>query len=161
MADIIFSKSVRRQLLGIDLVYTLIENLKKNNKLNCRQKACVDRITKRIESIRAIHCDNKIFSNKNFKRYSKLIEKIKKNIKSLDEKQLSFEFYNAVLLNVEDTRDQVQQSRHKKLKIDWNFLNQSLYTLYTYANIPDPITEYQYCKSGQKIGESLQAIIEQ
>jgi len=159
-----FSRAIRKQLLTIDMVYALFIDLRQHNKLNFEQRACVDRIDKRIKNIQQIHygktsCgENKLnFTKNNLKQYKKLITALRKIIDDLQMDRLGLEFYNAVLLLVDSACISSKKSSNKQLYKEWNFLNRSMMTLYKHQ---DPeIKEHKYMISGGIIGNRMLEVI--
>lgn len=165
----VFSRAIRKQLLTIDMVYALFIDLKQHNTLNSGQRACVNRIDKRVKNIQQIHygktCqgENKLsFSKNNFKQYKRLITALRKIIDDLQIDRLGVKFYNAifynaVLLLVDSACISSKKSSNKQLYKEWNFLNQSMMTLYKYQ---DPeIKEHKYMVSGGIIGTRMLEVI--
>jgi len=155
-----FPSAMRRQLASIDIVFSLIENIKKKRKITKKEKNCIARISNRIENIKTIHYGGEklILSARGLRQYKKIITSLKKLVDSYNLEAFSNDFFNAVLLIVENARISSKKSKNMQLEKEWTYLNQSLMTLYQYSD-PD-LSNYEDMKKGQEMGNKMASIIE-
>lgn len=158
-----FSKSSRFHLIVADLAYMLAENLSINNKLNSKERACVIRIKKRVKNIQTLFLGhNPDGDPAQLRQYSRLISELYNFIQSLEMSNLSFEYFNAILVLIEDARDNVKDSKKEgkreinkdKLYREWSYMAGTMMTLYKYAD-PEIETYAKFEKNGELITKNV------
>ena len=123
------TRSIRRQIYTADLVFALVTNISGSVPKNVRD--ILERIQKRIDNINGILYGNHRFvlSPRDHKKYNQVINKIKKLIIDIDDgDMLSPDFFNAIMLLVEDTYESVKSSKKKTLQHEWRMLRNSMGT---------------------------------
>lgn len=152
---IIFSQNIKNQIIGTDLVFGLYCTLKDSPNLSKNSKRCIKRIENRIKNIKRIICNGKtlVLTSKDHKKYSQIIKNIQSLIQSVD---LDLDYFNAVLMIVEDIRVSAKKSKNKTLYKEWLLLSQSLNTLYSHL---DPeLSKIEFMKLGENLGKRIYKI---
>ena len=89
-----------------------------------------------------------------FRKYRRVIKTIGKLIDSIGGETVDLDFFNAVLLLVEDAREGCQRSKNTRLQREWNFLNQSLATLYGHVD-PD-LDQHNFMVLGKNLAARME-----
>jgi hypothetical protein len=159
------TRSIRRQIYTADLVFALVTNISGSVPKNV--KSVLIRIQKRIDNINGILYGNQRFvlSPRDHKKYNQVINKIKKLIIDVDDgDMLSPDFFNAIMLLVEDTYESVKASKKKTLQHEWRMLRNSMGTFCNHViNEPDEFDPdwpgYKYEALGVALGKKFEAVM--
>lgn len=146
---IVFSGAVKKQIISTDLVFGLYKTMADDEKLPKNSRKCIKRIENRINNIKTILYGREtlVLSKKDHKKYTTTIKRIQDFLKSID---FGLDFFNAILMIVEDTRLSAKKSNNKKLIQEWRLLSQSLNTLY--CHIDPKLEDFDNMKLGENLG---------
>jgi len=147
-----FSRSNRTLILTVDMVGALADTLQADNGPMPQKTArCVTRIQNRIQNIQAIVYGGPqlVLAPGVYRKYKRIIISIKKLIDGLADDVVELDFFNAVLVLVEDARVNCRRSKNKRLLREWTYLNQSLATLYGHLD-PD-LSEIKWMALGENL----------
>ena len=158
------SRSKRRQLVVMDVVESLLNNIpdvfrREGLKMPAKTKACLQRIARRKDEILTAILGAKIMEldRKRYKQYQRTLDRITEIIKKECGGHIDpLVWINAVLVMVEDTRAQIPA--RNGLRKAWDYLNQSLATLYQHFDADLTATIEQI--KGQDLGEKMFQVIE-
>jgi len=159
------TRSIRRQIYTADLVFALVNNISGSVPKNV--KSVLSRIQKRIDNINWILYGNQRFalSPRDHKKYNQVINKIKKLILDVDDgDMLSPDFFNAIMMLVEDTYESVKSSKKKPLQHEWRMLRNSMGTFCRHIlNEPEEFDPawpgYKYEALGVALGKKFDKVI--
>lgn len=124
-----FTRAVRRQIYTADLVFAMSTCLDGN--IPKKTVAVLKRIQVRVDNINKILYGGGRFvlTPRDWKKYNRVIEQLKKMIMNISaDNKLEADFFNAVLMLIEDTRESVKKSANKELQREWTMLNRSMAT---------------------------------
>ena len=123
------TRSVRRQLYTADIVFAMSMCLE--GRLPKKTRDVLGRVRARVDNInRIIYGGGRfVLSSRDYKKYNRIISEIKTIIMEMsDDNHLDPDFFNAVMLLVEDVYESVQASTSKGLKHEWAMLRRSMGT---------------------------------
>ena len=121
------TRSVRRQLYTADIVFAMSMCLE--GRLPKKTRDVLGRVRARVDNInRIIYGGGRfVLSSRDYKKYNRIISEIKTIIMEMsDDNHLGPDFFNAVMLMVEDVYESVQASTSKGLKHEWAMLRRSM-----------------------------------
>ena len=149
---IVFSQVVKNQIIGLDLTFGLYNTLADDKKLPKKSKDCISRVRKRVKNIKNIiyQRDVLVLKSSDHKKYKSIIKNIQEMLVKVD---LGLDYFNTVLMVVEDIRISTKNSNNKELYREWVMLSQSLNTLYTHSD-PD-LSKEKYMKLGKSLGMKI------
>lgn len=159
------TRSVRRQLYTADIIFAMSCCLK--GELPKKTKAVLDRVQTRVDNINKILYGGGRFvlSPRDYKKYNRVIDQLKKIVMDIGEdNQLSPDFFNAVMLLVEDTWESVTLSKKNVLKHEWRMLRNSMATFCRHIlNEPDEYDPdwpgYRYEGLGVALGNKFNKVM--
>jgi hypothetical protein len=149
---IVFSTSVKNQIIGTDLVFGLFYPMKGDMSYSKNSRKCIKRIENRLNNIKKTlyEGDLLVLNPRDHKKYNTIIDKVQNIIIGMD---LDLDYFNAVLMVVEDIRESAKNSNNKALYNDWTLLSQSLNTLYKHL---DPnLTKDKFMKLGKNLANRI------
>lgn len=174
MKTVKMTRAVRRQVYTLDLVFaTSLTMGADDGKLPKKTKDVLSRIIARTDNLkRILHGGPKFqLSPRDRKKYLRNIEVMKRMISAyIDNDRLENDFFNAVLMLVEDCREASKRSQNKQLQHEWKMLNQSLFTLYghmvesepePHPNRDDSWSGYKYQVLGVSLGKKFEKVMMQ
>lgn len=158
------TRSVRRQIYTSDLVFAMSTCLQGAPK---KINDILDRIQDRLDNINNILYGGGKFvlSPRDYKKYNKVIVKMKKLVVDMSDGEiLTPDFFNAVMMLVEDTFESVKHSKSHRLKHEWTMLRNSMATFCNHVlNEPDEFDPawpgYKYEAMGVTLGRRFEKVI--
>lgn len=159
-SPVCFSKSNRNLILTVDLVVALADTLRADRAMPVKTRRCVDRIKARILNIQNIVYGGStlVLDPAEYRQYSRIVLSIKKLINNISNNNVvELDFFNAVLVLVEDARISSRRSKNKRLPREWDYLNQSLSTLYSHID-PD-LSQYKWMALGENLATRFKRIM--
>lgn len=154
-----FSKSNRNLILTVDLVLAMTSSLETDTTLPAKTKRCIERINARIKNIQDIIFGGPtlVLSPTNYRQYKRIIMSVKKLIDNIYCEVVELDFFNAVLCKVEDARVGCKNSKNTTLQREWEYLNQSLATLY--GHVDPELESHQWMVLGENLAERFSGIL--
>lgn len=156
-----FTRAARRNILTIDLVKALADTMRTEDDraLPRNTRRCIDRVNARIKNIQEIIYSGPTLALApgHYKKYARIVMSIKKLIDNIGSDVVELDFFNAVLVLVEDARLACRRSKNIRLQREWNFLNQSLATLYGHVD-PD-LSQIKWMALGDNLAGRFRRII--
>lgn len=171
-AELKLTRAVRRQIYTADLVFCTAVTFELSNEKPPKKTIDVlNRIKTRLENINHILYGGtrdqflKRVSDKDRKRYLETIGRIRELMNEvLKDDHVEPDFFNAVLMVVENTRESVKMSKNKNLQKQWTMLNRSLATFCNHI-IDEPAEYdpewigYKYEPLGVAMGERFHNVM--
>ncbi len=160
MANVVsFSKSNRNLILTVDLVIALASCIESEKSMPLKTKRCIDRINKRVSNIQNIIYGGNtlVLVPTNYRKYARIIKSIKKLIDNIAGEIVELDFFNAVLVLVEDARIGCKKSKNTRLQLEWGYLNQSLATLY--GHVDQGLNAHEWMVLGENLAQRFKRIM--
>ena len=125
------------------------------------------RIQARVDNINKILYGGGRFvlAQKDWEKYNRIIKDMKTMIMNISEgNKLGPDFFNAVMLMVEEAYESVTQSKNQRLQHEWAMLRKSMGTFCSHIiNEPDEFDPnwigYKYESIGVALGEKFEKVI--
>jgi len=164
-APLKLTRSIRRQIYTADLVFAMVTSLdcdmpKKTFDVMARIQARVDNINK------ILYGGGKfVLAQKDWEKYNRIINEMKTMILNIsDDNKLGPDFFNAIMLMVEEAYESVTQSKNQRLQHEWAMLRKSMGTFCSHIiNEPDGFDPdwigYKYESIGVALGEKFEKVI--
>jgi len=159
------TRSIRRQIYTADLVFAMATSLdcdmpKKTFDVMARIQARVDNINKILYGGGRF-----ILTQKDWEKYNRIIKEMKTMILNIsDDNKLGPDFFNAVMLMVEDAYESVTQSKNQRLQHEWAMLRKSMATFCKHVlDEPDKFDPdwpgYKYERMGDAMGQKFEKVM--
>jgi len=164
-ATLKLTRSIRRQIYTADLVFAMSTCL--DGDLPKKTIEVLARIQARIDNINKILYGGGRFvlAQRDWEKYNRIIKQMKTMIINIsDDNKLGPDFFNAVMMMVEDAYESVTQSKNKRLQHEWAMLRQSMGTFCKHViDEPEEFDPdwigYKYESIGAALGEKFKKVM--
>lgn len=155
-----FTNDNRKAVLTIDLVTALADTMQADGAMPQKTKRCIDRINIRIKNLQHIIYGGPtlVLGPVSHRKYKKKIKSMHRLIKRISTGEcLDLDFFNSILALAADAWKGSKNYKNPRLRREWGYLNQSLFTLYGHVD-PD-LDQFSWMKLGNNLATQFKRVM--